>query len=169
MSRSIAEDALSFTRIDNQLTIRPASAFKASKSALADHELPFATFLCAKNLFLVQITKANWPKLHIDALTLFFWHLENHSIRNNSDIGDMVVLNYASHVCQDWHDRLKRDEGFNIGNINETLLHSINEELWDKVRSRTLNIVHTKSNYQPALSLINSISPFFHLLYLHHV
>ncbi|KAG1838659.1 hypothetical protein C8R48DRAFT_680024 [Suillus tomentosus] len=157
-SHSIAENDLSFTRVDDQLALRPSSAFKASKAAIADHELMFSIFLRAKNLFLVQISKAKWPQSHIDALSLFFWHLENHSIRNNSDIRDMVILTYTSRVRQDWHDRLKRDEGFNIGNINENLIRTINEELWDKIRSRTWNNVHfnpqstlnkrTKSNLQ---------------------
>ncbi|KAG2029019.1 hypothetical protein BDR03DRAFT_821871, partial [Suillus americanus] len=93
-SRSVADNDLSITRTDDQLTLRPTSAFKASKAALADHELSFSIFLRAKNLFLVQISKAKWPQPNIDALSLFFWHLENHSIRNNSDIGDMVILTY---------------------------------------------------------------------------
>ncbi|KAG2029158.1 hypothetical protein BDR03DRAFT_881687 [Suillus americanus] len=141
----VADNDLSITRTDDQLTLQPTSAFKASKAALADHELSFSIFLRAKNLFLVQISKAKWPQPNIDALSLFFWHLENHSIRNNSDIGDMVILTYASRVRQDWHDRLKRDEGFNIGNINENLIRTINEELWDKIRSRTLNVVRLQS------------------------
>ncbi|KAG2099903.1 uncharacterized protein F5147DRAFT_763024 [Suillus discolor] len=144
-SRSVADNDMSITRTDDQLTLRPTSAFKASKAAMADHELSFSIFLRAKNLFLIQISKAKWPQPNIDALSLFFWHLENHSIRNNSEIGDMVILTYASRVRQDWHDRLKRDEGFNIGNINENLIRTINEELWDKVRSRTWNIVRTQS------------------------
>ncbi|KAG2098718.1 uncharacterized protein F5147DRAFT_582938 [Suillus discolor] len=143
-SRSIAENDLSIVRVDDQLALRPSSAFKASKAVIADHELPFSIFLWAKNLFLVQISKAKWPQSHIDALSLFFWHLENHSIWNNSDIGDLVILTYTSRVRQDWHDRLKWDEGFNIGNINENLLRTINEELWDKVRSRTWNNVRTQ-------------------------
>ncbi|KAG1728859.1 uncharacterized protein EDB91DRAFT_1253287 [Suillus paluster] len=136
-SKSVADD-YGLTKVDDQLTIRPASAFKASKAALADHELPFSVFLRAKNMFLVQISQAKWPQTHVDTLSLFFWCLENHAIRNHSDIGDMVILNYASRVRHDWHDCLKRDEGFNIGNLNETLLRTISEELWDKVRSRTL-------------------------------
>ncbi|KAG1898625.1 uncharacterized protein F5891DRAFT_955201 [Suillus fuscotomentosus] len=140
-SRLIAENDLSITRTDDQLMLRPTSVFKALKAAIVDHELSFSIFLQAKNLFLIQISKAKWPWPHIDALSLFFWHLENHSIQNNSNIGDMVILTYASCVHQDWHDRLKRDEGFNIGNVNENLICTINEELWDKVRSRTLNIV----------------------------
>lgn len=145
-ARSVADD-YGLTRVDDQLTLRPAYAFKASKAAVADHDLPFSVFLRAKNLFLMQLSKAKWPQTHIDALSLFFWHLENHTVRNNSDIGDLVILNYASRVRQDWHDRLKRDEGFNIAIINETLLRSINEELWDKIRSRSLAAVRIYSHF----------------------
>ncbi|KAG2354207.1 hypothetical protein BDR07DRAFT_1382428 [Suillus spraguei] len=141
-SQSTAEDGYGLTQVDNAvLALRPLSAFKASKSAIPDHELTFLTFLRAKNTFLTHISKAKWPQANIDALSLFFWHLENHPIRNNSDIGDLVVLHYASRVRQDWHDRLKRDEAFNIGVLNENLIRSINDELWDKVRiyANTIN------------------------------
>ncbi|KAG1791072.1 uncharacterized protein HD556DRAFT_1486952 [Suillus plorans] len=103
-------------------------------------------FGLTRNLFLMQLSKAKWPQSHIDALSLFFWHLENHPIRNNSKIGDTVTLHYASRVRQDWHDRLKRDEGFNIAIINETLFRAINEELWDKICSRTLSAVRFHLN-----------------------
>jgi hypothetical protein len=142
-SRSIADDTFSLTKLDDHLTIRPSSAFKALRSALPDHELTFSTFLRAKNLFLTHANTAKWPQTHLDALALFFWHLENHAIRNNSEIGDMVILHYASRVRLNWHDRLKRDEGFNIGIINETLLRTINEEIWDRIRSKTLLLVCT--------------------------
>ncbi|KAG1815936.1 uncharacterized protein BJ212DRAFT_1481001 [Suillus subaureus] len=79
-SCSIADDTFSLVKLDNQLTICPALAFKASRSALPDHELPFSIFLCAKNLFLTQANMAKWLQMHINALALFFWHLENHPI-----------------------------------------------------------------------------------------
>jgi hypothetical protein len=142
-SRSIADDTFSLTKLDDQLTIRPTSASKASRSALPDHELSFSTFLRAKNLFLTQASTAKWPQANLNALALFFWHLENHAIRNNSEIGDIVILHYASRVRQEWHDRLKRDEAFNIGIINETLLRTINEEIWDRVHSKSLGTVCT--------------------------
>ncbi|KAG2740594.1 hypothetical protein P692DRAFT_201842456 [Suillus brevipes Sb2] len=128
------KEALKTSRIDNQLTV-------SSKAALADHELSFSTFLRAKNLYLVQISKAKWPQTHIDTLSLFFWHLENHTIHNNSEISDLVILNYASRVRQDWHDKLKQNEGFNIASINENLICAINEELWDKIHSQALIVV----------------------------
>lgn len=137
---SVADD-FGLTRVDDQLTIRPAYTFKASKAAIADHDLPFSTFLCSKNLFLMQLSKAKWPQMHIDTLSLFFWCLENHSICNHSDLRDLVILHYASQVRQDWHDRLKQDEVFNIAIINEILLCSINEELWDKVHSQNFAMV----------------------------
>ncbi|KAG1818067.1 uncharacterized protein BJ212DRAFT_1498984 [Suillus subaureus] len=45
MLHSTADNNLSLTRMDNQLMLCPMSAFKASKSVLADHELMFLTFL----------------------------------------------------------------------------------------------------------------------------
>jgi hypothetical protein len=141
-SLSIADDTFSLARLDDQLIIHPASAFKASKAALPDHELLFSTFLHTKNLFLTHASTANWLQMHLNALALFFWHLENHTIRNNSELGNIVILHYALHVRLNWHDRLKRDDGFNIGIINETLMRSINEEMWDRVHSRTLALVH---------------------------
>ncbi|KAG2128895.1 uncharacterized protein EDB93DRAFT_1095808, partial [Suillus bovinus] len=140
-SRSIADNTFSLTKLDDQLTICPVSAFKASQSAIPDHELSFSVFLQAKNLFLMQANTAKWLQTHLDTLALFFWHLENHAIRNNSKLSNLVILHYASRVRLDWHNRLKRDEGFNIGIINETLIQSINEEMWDRVRSRTLSTV----------------------------
>ncbi|KAG2028865.1 hypothetical protein BDR07DRAFT_1383456 [Suillus spraguei] len=157
-SQSTAEDGYGLTQVDNAvLALRPLSAFKASKSAIPDHELTFLTFLRAKNTFLTHISKAKWPQANIDALSLFFWHLENHPIRNNSDIGDLVVLHYASRVRQDWHDRLKRDEAFNIGVLNENLIRSINDELWDKVRSAKMSQVgFNQSEYRIYANTINT-------------
>ena len=48
------------------------------------------------------------------------------------------ILHYAARVHQDWHDCLKRQQGFSIGIINETLFRSISEELWDKLCLRSL-------------------------------
>ncbi|KAG1884065.1 hypothetical protein F4604DRAFT_1979952, partial [Suillus subluteus] len=140
-SWSIADDTFSLAKLDNQLTIRPASAFKASRAAIPDHDLPFSIFLRAKNSFLTHASTAKWPQAHLDALALFYWHLKNHAIRDNSELGDTVILHYASRVRLDWHDRLKRNEGFNIGIINEILMRLINEEMWNHVRSKTLNPV----------------------------
>jgi hypothetical protein len=142
-SRSIMDDTFSLMKLDDHLTIHPSSAFKASRSALPDHELTFSMFLRAKNLFLTHANTVKWPQTHLDALVLFFWHLKNHAMWNNSEIGDMVILHYASHICLNWHDRLKHNEGFNIGIINETLLCTINKEVWDWICSKTLLLVCT--------------------------
>ncbi|KAG1769852.1 hypothetical protein EDD22DRAFT_770699 [Suillus occidentalis] len=166
--RSIADDTFSLTRLDDHLTIRPTSASKASKAALPDHELSFSTFLRAKNLFLTQASNAKWPQANLDALALFFWHLENHAIRNNSEIGDIVILHYASRIHQEWHDRLKRDEAFNIGIINETLLRTINEEMWDWVRSRSLNTVRNFFPCHYAATITNQPCAYVPLLLHHH-
>ncbi|KAG1827431.1 uncharacterized protein BJ212DRAFT_1257667 [Suillus subaureus] len=140
-AQSITDDTFSLAKLDDQLTIHPALAFKASRAAIPDHDLPFSIFLRAKNSFLTHTSTAKWPQAHLDALALFYWHLKNHAIQDNSELGDMVILHYASRVRLDWHDHLKRNEGFNIRIINETLMQSINEEMWNCVRSRALNPV----------------------------
>ncbi|KAG0692685.1 hypothetical protein DFH29DRAFT_817267 [Suillus ampliporus] len=105
-AHSVADD-FGLTRVDDHLRSVLLMHSKRRNQLWLTMISPFSTFLRSKNLFLMQLNKAKWPQTHIDALSLFFWHLENHPIRNNSDLGDLVILHYASRVCQDWHDRLK--------------------------------------------------------------
>ncbi|KAG1758319.1 hypothetical protein EDD22DRAFT_850110 [Suillus occidentalis] len=72
MSCVIVEDTFSLAKLNDQLTVRLASAFKASRAALPDHELTFFSFLWVKNLFLTHTSTAKWPQLHINSLALFF-------------------------------------------------------------------------------------------------
>ena len=51
----------------------------------------------------------------------------------------LAIFHYAPRVRQDWHDRLKREQGFNICIIKETVPRSISEELWDKLCSHSLS------------------------------
>ena len=127
-SRSIAEDALGVTKKDDMLTLKPAMAVKASKNALLDHELPIADFFKAKNAFLQQATQAGWPAKHIDAISLFFWNLEVHPMRETPH-GDEIILTYASRVRRQWHDDLKMKTAGNISFINATLLQNIGFEV----------------------------------------
>ncbi|KAF8840256.1 hypothetical protein BDN67DRAFT_981227 [Paxillus ammoniavirescens] len=106
-------------------------AAKSSSSTMED------TFGISKNSFLVHIEHASWPKKHINALAEFFWHLENHPIRNRRH-GDAVMLLYAHRVRRSWHDDLKRGTAFNISKVNDTLMNSFNEEIIDRRRDDVL-------------------------------
>jgi len=127
-SCSIAEDALGVTKKDDVLTLKPAMAVKALKNALLDHELPIADFFKAKNAFLQQATQAGWPAKHIDAISLFFWNLEVHPMRETPH-SDEIILTYASRVRRQWHNNLKMKTVGNISFINATLLQNIGFEV----------------------------------------
>ena len=81
--KSQADDAFGLTNSHNVLTLHPLTTVKASRLACYDHDLSFSEMLQAKNLFLRQIKQHAWPSKHINALTEFFWNLENHPICNN--------------------------------------------------------------------------------------
>jgi hypothetical protein len=122
--KSHMDDAFGITSANDVLTLRPVASVKASRFARADHDLNFGEFLQAKNS-LLQHMKPSWPSKHITALTEFFWNLEVHSIRHNEN-GDRIALLYASHICCQWHDDLKINNGlaFNIALISDALMSS---------------------------------------------
>ena len=91
---------------------------------MLDQHLPFESFLYAKNNFLVYAKKVKWPAENIDALSLFFWKLETHTMRKNP-LGNQIILAYAAHVRRDWHDELKVDRGYDISIINDNLMRDI--------------------------------------------
>lgn len=127
-AHSTADDTFGIAKSEEVLTLRPANAVKASKSARLDHELPMVEFLRAKNAFLHHAAQEKWPKKHIDALSLFFWKLENHPMRELPN-GEDVILTYASRVRRQWHDDLKAKTAGNISIISTELIQSIGFEI----------------------------------------
>ena len=127
-SRSTADDALGIAKSDDVLTLKSAASIKASKNALLDHELPIADFFQAKNALLQQAKLAGWPEKHLNALSFFYWNLENHPIRNVAR-GDEIILTYASRVRRHWHDDLKTGTAGNIAVINTHLIQTIGFEV----------------------------------------
>ena len=127
-SRSTADDALGIAKSDEVLTLKSAASIKASKNALLDHKLPMTDFLQAKNTFLQQAKLASCPEKHLNVLLLFYWNLENHSIRSVAH-GDEIILTYASRICRHWHDDLKTSTAGNIAVINAHLIQTIGFEV----------------------------------------
>ncbi|KIK82347.1 hypothetical protein PAXRUDRAFT_153897, partial [Paxillus rubicundulus Ve08.2h10] len=124
-SSSTMEDTFGIAKVDDILTMRPVAALKQSCNIVNNCDLPISDFFRAKNSFLVHIEHMNWPKRHINALVEFFWHLENHLIRNCRH-GNTVMLLYAHHVHRSWHDNLKHGTDFNISKVNDTLMNTLN-------------------------------------------
>ncbi|KAG6379341.1 hypothetical protein JVT61DRAFT_11801 [Boletus reticuloceps] len=137
-SKSHADDTFGLSRTDDVLTVKSVAAVRASRFALADHQLSFESFLQARNNFLVYARKANWPAENLDSLAEFFWKIETHSIRKNQ-LGNKIALTYAARVRRDWHDEIKANNGYNIAIINDSLLRDIAFEIQaaDQQRSQS--------------------------------
>ncbi|KIK81734.1 hypothetical protein PAXRUDRAFT_15075 [Paxillus rubicundulus Ve08.2h10] len=97
-STSTMEDTFGISKVDDILTMRPIATLKQSHNVVNDCDLPISDFFHAKNSFLVHVEHVGWQKKHINALAEFFWHLENHPIRNCRH-GDTVMLLYTHCVC----------------------------------------------------------------------
>ncbi|KAH7916684.1 hypothetical protein BJ138DRAFT_1108472 [Hygrophoropsis aurantiaca] len=164
-NKSSSEEAFGIARVDDHIALRPLASFKASRNVLHDHELTFSQLLQAKNCFLVNIQKAGWTQKHIDAIATLYFKIEMHEYRIRAH-GERVLLVYASRARKEWHAALKRKEKpFNIAFINENLLRSINEEIWDKIRHEQTYRVRTIVSLisQPSNSFFSYIAPKFHL------
>ncbi|KIK80051.1 hypothetical protein PAXRUDRAFT_52669, partial [Paxillus rubicundulus Ve08.2h10] len=130
-SSSTTEDTFGISKVDDILTMQPVATLKQSHNVVNDCDLSISDFFHAKNSFLIHIEQASWPKEHINTLAEFFWHLKNHPIRNRHH-GNTVMLLYAHHVRQSWHDDLKCGSAFNISKVNDTLMNALNEEVVDQ-------------------------------------
>jgi hypothetical protein len=140
-----AEDTFGFTKVDNIMALRSVSSLRASKNAINDANLTFRQLSMSKVLFLDYAAKAGWPAgpgEHLDKLSKFFLDIECHPDRAQPN-GEHVLLTYQARVRRDWHDALKRDQGFDISKFSEDLLRSISTEIWSLVQQEGLTVVST--------------------------
>ena len=114
---------------ESQVTVHSASSLTASKNAKLNHQLSYAEFMYAKNLFLMAIKNAKWRDEAVDSFNWFFHNLDNHPIHEEGERGEKALLLYASRAYTDWHDKLTLWKAFNIMSINEDLLAKIVCEL----------------------------------------
>ncbi|KAG6326225.1 hypothetical protein ID866_12863, partial [Astraeus odoratus] len=83
----------------------------------------------AKNQFLTAIENAKWGNEAMDAFNWFFHNLDNHPLWDEGVCSEHALLLYASHMRQDWHNKLMQKKAYNIGTINEDLLAKMECEL----------------------------------------
>jgi hypothetical protein len=131
--RTVAEEAFGLTQKDNFISLKPLSSFRASRNVIKDQDLNWRQFETAKTAFLIHATRAAWPEDHRDALASMWDDLQNHEYRHRPH-GERTLLLYQARIRKEWHDSLKRQEGFNIAKFNENLLRSISDEVWSEVR-----------------------------------
>ena len=101
-NKSQADNTFGISWVDDHLTVCSITSVRASRYVVSDHDLSFPKFLRAKNFFLDHARKMEWPKEHLDALTKFFWLLENYPM-TQLPLGEKIILTYASCVRLDWH------------------------------------------------------------------
>jgi hypothetical protein len=132
--RTEADDAYGLTRVGEVLSFKSISAIRASKNVIQDVNLTWSQLTYAKTSYLQHVGKAGWPQKHAEALTHFFIALEASPFRSQAN-GEKILITYQAQVRRHWHDRLKQegDGGFNIALIDNGLLESISNEIWDIV------------------------------------
>ena len=98
----------------------------------------------SKNTMLQYMELCDWPQKHIQSFARFYFHLEldpMHSCPN----GEQVLLAYQVKVQHQWHEDIAQGQGFNISQINQKLLATIAEEVWDAVHLEAIKKVSNPS------------------------
>ena len=138
MSTAVAEEAFTFSKVNNLVSLRPISAFKASSKVIQDDKLSWREMLIAKINLLQCMEETGWLKDHIITLTTFYLNLKNHPKHQEPD-GDAVLLAYQAQVHREWHIQLKSTTGepaFDISFINDDLIEKIGVKMWNATKTQ---------------------------------
>ena len=139
-SRALPDDAYGITRVDDLVALKPVTAFKASKNVIPDVDLSWRQMNVGKNTMLRHMELCNWPSKHVDSFARFYLHLELDPMRSHPN-GERVLIAYQAKVRRQWHDDITRGQGFNIAQINQRLLATVAEEVWDAIRLEAIRKV----------------------------
>ena len=92
-------------------------------------------------LLLRHMRLHRWPEAATDALSVFWYKLQNHEMRSRPN-GQKILMEYQARVRQEWHAALDRkDEGFNIDLIDSDLLAKIGRDVIEAEYHSTLQNV----------------------------
>ncbi|KAJ7017828.1 hypothetical protein C8F04DRAFT_978440 [Mycena alexandri] len=137
-----ADESFGITQIGSTLSLKPLTAYKASRKVVPGEELSWAQLSIAKTGFLTAIEAATWPTDHRTAMATFFYRIENHSSRmNHDDYAENILVIYQARARRYWHDMLAQGKGFNIALINDKLLEQISNEFHNKLRKTKYRMV----------------------------
>ncbi|KAJ7449618.1 hypothetical protein FB451DRAFT_1102566 [Mycena latifolia] len=144
-NHTINEDAFALAKLDDVVGLRPAASFSASKNVVKDIDLIWDQLSYAKNSMLQHMAQLSWPEKHVNALADFWFSLETHPTRSLMH-GDRIALTYQAEVRIEWHESLKRNQGFNIANINDNLMRRASDKIWDSVREASMGTNYERIN-----------------------
>jgi hypothetical protein len=149
--RTEADDTFGLSRVGDHISFRSISAVRSSKNVIQDIDLSWNQLTYAKSSYLQHLSKAGWPQKHVDALAHFFIALESSAFCARTH-GEKILITYQARVRRHWHDQLKHESGtaFNIALIDDSLLETISNEMWDVAHAESKREVSTPSHLIPS-------------------
>jgi hypothetical protein len=132
------DDAFGLAKVDDMVVLKSVSSLRALKNVVPDSELTFRQMSMAKNAFIPLMTKNHWSEKAINSFAQLFTKLELHPYRQQ-EFGEKALIIYQARVHREWHDQMKLGSAFNIGILNEDLLHNIYKELLNKAQLLSLS------------------------------
>ena len=102
-NRTLPEDAYGITQVNDLVTLKPVTAFKASKNAISDADLTWRQMSIGKNTMLCYMEICNWPQKHAESFARFYLHLELDPMRSCPN-RERVLLAYQAKVRCQWHE-----------------------------------------------------------------
>ncbi|KAJ7845892.1 hypothetical protein B0H13DRAFT_1647158, partial [Mycena leptocephala] len=115
------------------MALRPLASSRPSKNVVKDRDLTWRQFSVGKK----QHAYCHGEARLVPRLTPYLGRLLVQSRTAPQHIkpsGERILLTYQAKVRLEWHDALDVDEGFDISEINETLMRSIGDDIWDEIR-----------------------------------
>ena len=105
-----------------------------------------------------------WPQKHVQSLAHFYFNIELNLMWSHPN-SEKILITCQARVRWWWHDNLSRGSGFNIMPINQKVLSTVAEEVWDMIKSNAIQ----KASFFPQTSqcVTKSLYLPLYLLTLH--
>ena len=132
-SKAQSDDAYGLTKVDDLVTLKLVASFKASWNVIPDTDLTWRQMNVGKNAMLRFMDLCDWPQKHVQSFTHFYFNIEVDPMRSWPN-REKILITYQAKVRRQWHNDIARGQGFNIAPINQKLLSTVAEEVWDSVR-----------------------------------
>ena len=132
-SKAQSDDAYGITKVDDLVALKPVASFKASRNVVPDADLTWRQMNVGKNTMLRFMDLCDWPQKHVQSFAHFYFNIEVDPMCSQPN-GERILIAYQAKVRRQWHDDIARGQGFNIAPINQKLLNTVAEEVWDTIR-----------------------------------
>ncbi|KAJ7867257.1 hypothetical protein B0H13DRAFT_2351985 [Mycena leptocephala] len=124
---------------DNQLTVQSGPSSSAHKNMVCDEHLTWRQFSLSNIRYIKEIVRADWPRAHVEALTQFFYILDQHDLHNLETNGENIIKIYVDRLRAKWFRTLGTSQSFNIAIIEEKIMTQISDEHFGKRRAKLIS------------------------------